>query len=211
MSDLLRTRIVGLKHKISAHSITDKDPVFDEWHYYTLAQKVLDKKFSRLISNLNVKEIPKFHVGIPKFYLKNIEISKGNDDDIVNGRMTIFAKGNKFPEIELKFDIEDRKLELPESFKYKSKEYDFTPEGFYEFLMDVNPRYDVDSSKYPYPMASGAKVETMFFGDDSKDREDLLLGVRGGQKRKKTKPEDLAPVETGDEAMWVRSVNFVGV
>jgi len=212
MSDT-RTRILYLKKVIatavSSNSITDKGPVYDDWHYFTLAQKLLDGRFSKLLSSLNIKGIHEFHIGIPKIYYQGMQISSGSDTDIISGRMNVTAKGYVFPEIKIVFDIRDRKIQVPKTFKHRDAEFELTPEGVKEFLLKVNPKFKmIGEAKYPSPTASGAKIETVFFGDPSRDRDDLMLG-RGGGKRMR---EGLEPIRTGDQEMVTKSTgNFIGV
>lgn len=186
-----------MMHKIAAHSITDKGPIFDAYHYYQMATDMLEGMIIKFIDGIKHKEMEKMFIGKPKFYYKNSKVVKGADDDIINGYIIISASGPMFPEIIFKIYIKDRKLEKPEKFRDINKEYSFTPEGFRQWLGEKNTRYTLDNEdKYPYPTLSGAKIPTVFFGDDSKDREDLML----------------APVETGDQIMWGRSTGpYVGV
>ena len=195
-----RNRIMELKHIVAAHSMTDKGPVYDQWHYFDLVKKLLEVKFARLINALNVKSDSKFIFGQPKIYFNNMKITEGVDDDIINGVLTVYLGGHAFPGIDMDIDINNKKFKLPEFFVHGSDKYDLNSEGIIKFFTKVNPKYDTDFGKQQQPN----QVASSFFGDPSKDRQDLLMGRRDMRRRKKD-TNDMQPIETGDESMLGKS------
>ena len=94
-----RTRLIGLRHKIAAHSITDQGAVFDAYHFFSVASNILSKMFSSFGNKISLKEFDKFHFTVPKFYYKDCKINKGSDDNIKDGCIYVAAKDSMFPEI----------------------------------------------------------------------------------------------------------------
>jgi len=186
-----RTRMIRLRNKIAAHSITDSRTIYDPFYYYKLGSGLLENKFIQLIGSVGHKDLEHMYVGKPKFYYKSSHCVKGMDDDIVNGYIVLSASGPLFPEITFKMYIQDRKLEMPDKFSSINKTHSFDTNGFKKWLVDSNTRYSLgEGSK-----SVGRKIPTVYFGDQSKERTDLLQ-----------------PVETGDQIMWGRSTGpYVGV
>ena len=187
-----------MKHIIAAHSITDKGAVYDEWHYFDLAKRMIEGKFAKLISSLNLSGMRGFNFGMPKLYFNKIDIKDGFDDDILSGTMYVRGAGYLFPSINIVVDIENREIKPPEFFMCGDKEFDFTPKGIVSYFSDMNPRYSTDFIDDIRPPNT---VETVFFGDKSKDREDLTMGRLMNRKKNERSPASLQPVETGDERM----------
>jgi len=195
MSDF-RTRFIALRSRIAAHSITDERPIFDSFHFYKIASQLLDAEFGKMISKLSTNMTPKFRYSLPTFYYKNMDIQDGSDDDIINGELFLTASDFMFPEIIIRLAIKDRQISMPHSFMYKNNKFEMSPGGLEKFFTTVNPRFVMDAKKQP-TKPLGAKIRTVFFGEPSTTRTDLL-----------------SPVETGDEFAWTRAhgtAPFVGV
>jgi hypothetical protein len=194
----LRNRIIGLKHIIAAHSITDKGPVYDEWHYFDLAKRLLEGRCAKLMSALSTGETFNFNFGMPKFYFNRLDIKDGFDDDIINGTMHVRGAGYLFPAINVVVEIKNRDMEPPKNFMCGDKNFEFTPKGITDFFSVMNPRYNTD---FRDGLRAPNAVETVFFGDQSRDREDLMMGRLRNRKKNQKSPSILQPVETGDEQM----------
>jgi hypothetical protein len=197
---LTRTRIIRLKHKIAAHSITDVSrPIFDAFHFYKLADTMLGSAFAKMVGQMGTELEADYRYSLPMIYYKDMKISEGQDDDIIHGEMLITASDALFPEIEIIMPIENSELKMPNVFNYKGNKFKFSPEGLKIFFKKVNPRFSIGKKeKYPYPTLSGAKVRTVYFGDPSQfmTRDDI----------------GLEPVMTGDEKMMSRATGpYIGV
>ena len=191
-----RTRLIRLKHKVAAHSITDPGPIYDIYHYFNICSEFLTQKFGKILNQLSADLSGTYRIVMPTIYYKNSKIFKGMDDDIVNGVLMVTAGDSMFPEIDLKVGISNRNLDVPKTFIYKNAIYSLDAEGMKKFFKLVNPRFNTGAKDGGLSsMFGGGGVATVYFGDQSKTRENLI-----------------APIETGDEQMLGRSTGpYLGV